>query len=69
MLYALRPLLTVILFTALAATAFAAPESKGEGKKVIDRVDADTLVTMFEALGGGWAPTDYPLPVTARTDS
>ena len=52
MLCALRPLLTAVTLTALASTAMAASDGKSEGKKVIDRVDADTLVTMFEALGG-----------------
>ena len=45
---ALRPLLAVAAITAALSTADAAPD----GKKVIDRVDAETLVDMFEAVGG-----------------
>jgi NodT family efflux transporter outer membrane factor (OMF) lipoprotein len=30
---------------------------------------ASAFVRLTQALGGGWAPTDYPLPVTARIDS
>jgi NodT family efflux transporter outer membrane factor (OMF) lipoprotein len=30
---------------------------------------ASAFVRLTQALGGGWAPIDYPLPVTARIDS
>jgi NodT family efflux transporter outer membrane factor (OMF) lipoprotein len=29
---------------------------------------ASAFVRLTQALGGGWTPTDYPLPVTARID-
>lgn len=30
---------------------------------------ASAFVRLTQALGGGWAPTDFPLPVSDRTDS
>ena len=30
---------------------------------------ASAFVRLTQALGGGWAPTDYPLPVSDRIDS
>jgi outer membrane protein TolC len=32
-----------------------------------DAERASAFVRLTQALGGGWAPTDYPLPVSDRT--